>query len=101
MEQEAMGEVCNIVLNSCLGTLANLLGQELRGSLPSVQIGTGEMLLAPGAGTAPTQLVMLLQIDLAVEAHRIVGHMALMLDMEALAQLQALAQRFLAGEAAP
>ncbi|MFL6710953.1 MAG: chemotaxis protein CheC, partial [Massilia sp.] len=34
MEQEAMGEIGNIVLNSCLGTLADLLEQELCGSLP-------------------------------------------------------------------
>ncbi len=91
MEQEAMGEVGNIVLNSCVGTLANLLGQELRGSLPLVQIATAAQLLAPAAGQGSAQLVMLLQIDLVLEAHCIVGHIAFMLEMDALAQLQALA----------
>eukprot|EP00257_Ricinus_communis_P024177 XP_015584325.1 uncharacterized protein LOC107262641 [Ricinus communis] len=34
MEQEAMCEIGNIMLNSCVGTLANIFQRELQGSLP-------------------------------------------------------------------
>lgn len=98
MEQEAMGEIGNIVLNSCLGTLADLLERELCGSLPVVRIATGGALLASNDGNpaATAPLVMLLQIELALEAHRIDGQIAFVLDMAALQQLRGLVDSFLA-----
>src|SRR2546426_8959442 len=42
MEQEAMCEIGNIILNSCVGTLANMFGSELQGSLPLYMTGTSE-----------------------------------------------------------
>ncbi|MFL6709151.1 MAG: hypothetical protein ACJ8HI_13180, partial [Massilia sp.] len=98
MEQEAMGEIGNIVLNSCLGTLADLLEQELCGSLPVVQVATGGALLtaADGASHASAPLVMLLQIELALAAHRAHGQIAFVLDMAALTQLRGLVDSYLA-----
>lgn len=100
MEQEAMGEIGNIVLNSCVGTLADLFEQELRGSLPVVQIASGAAIL--GASTigigdgAANPIVLMLQIDLALAAHCIHGHIAFLLDMGALGDLRALVDVYLA-----
>lgn len=149
MEQEAMGEIGNIVLNACVGTLANLLGQELRGSLPVIQMGSGAAILSaphcgtggrgagvtdafteavtdavadavadgiPGAGSGRVRgasldacldslrqppadadpIIMLLQIDLALEAQQIRGYIAFLLEMDALEGLRQLVDAYLA-----
>jgi chemotaxis protein CheC len=99
MEQEAMGEIGNIVLNSCVGTLANLFERELRGSLPVVQIASSAAIL--GAASAAdakdgNPIVLMLHIDLALEAHRIHGFIAFVLDMQALGDLCTLVDAWLA-----
>lgn len=103
MEQEAMGEIGNIVLNSCVGTLANLFEQELRGSLPVVQIASGAAILGAStigighdAGGTADAIVLMLQIDLALASHCIHGYIAFVLDMGALGELRALVDVYLA-----
>ena len=96
MEQEAMGEIGNIALNSCVGTLANLFGSELRGSLPVVQLGSSASLLGTDAGSEHNPVVLMLGIDLALDARRIHGYIAFVLDMAALDDLLVLVDRWLA-----
>jgi chemotaxis protein CheC len=97
MEQEAMGEIGNIVLNSCVGTLANLFGSELRGSLPVVQLGSSASLLGAGAGPGHgNPVVLMLGIDLALDTSRIHGYLAFVLDMAALGDLLDLVDGWLA-----
>src|SRR4029453_9936309 len=66
LEQEALAEIGNVILNSCLGTIANVLRQTMRMSLPSVIRGSGTTLFAerPGSG----DLVMFLYIDFTVKS---------------------------------
>jgi chemotaxis protein CheC len=99
MEQEAMGEIGNIVLNACVGTLANLLGQDLRGSLPVVQLASSAVILGGSDDADDTEsdpIVMMLQIDLALEAHQIHGYIAFVLEMGAMAGLRGLVDGYLA-----
>lgn len=95
MEQEAMSEIGNIILNSCVGTLANLFGHELRGSLPVYHIGSSEDILNATCSPAGT-VVLMLHIDFILEAHQIHGYVAFILDLSALTDLQAQVDRFLA-----
>ena len=44
LEQEALAETGNIILNACLATIANVLRRTMRMSLPSVIRGDGETL---------------------------------------------------------
>jgi chemotaxis protein CheC len=94
MEQEAMNEIGNIILNSCVGTLANLFSQELRGSLPQYHVGTSEQILSASGGTADTAVLML-HIDFILEKHQIHGYVAFILDMSALADLREQVDRYL------
>lgn len=114
MEQEAMGEIGNIVLNACVGTLANVFEQELRGSLPQVQLASSAAILGvdaagdgategrdagdtpPGGSAAPAPLVLMLQIDLALESHCIHGYIAFVLDVGAIDALRRLVDAYLA-----
>lgn len=94
MEQEAMSEIGNIILNSCVGTMANLFDQELRGSLPVYHLGSSESILAE-SGSKADAVVLMLHIDFSLETHEIHGHVAFILDMGALADLQAQVDRYL------
>lgn len=87
MEQEAMSEIGNIILNSCVGTLANIFEQELQGSLPVYHVGTSEDILS-ASGSAADSVVMMLHIDFILEMHQIHGYVAFILDVSALRDLK-------------
>lgn len=87
MEQEAMSEIGNIILNSCMGTFANAAGKELQGSLPTYLAGTGDDILNM-SGKEWDGMVLTLKIDFNIERHQIHGYVAFLLDMPALHDLQ-------------
>jgi chemotaxis protein CheC len=88
MEQEAMSEIGNIILNSCVGTLANIFQQELHGSLPVYHVGSSDEIL-DATGTRADTVVMMLHIDFILEKHQIHGYVAFILDITALHDLKA------------
>lgn len=95
MEQEAMSEIGNIILNSCVGTLANIFAQELSGSLPVYHVGTSEEILTSSGGEADS-VVLMLHIDFILEKHQIKGYVAFILDLSALQDLREQLDRYLA-----
>jgi chemotaxis protein CheC len=64
LEQEALAETGNIILNACLATIANVLRHTMRMSLPSVVRGDGATLFEVGRGADEDNLVLFLYIDL-------------------------------------
>lgn len=95
MEQEAMSEIGNIILNACMGTLANASGRELHGSLPTYHVGTGDDILCV-SGKEWDGVVLTLKIDFNIEKHEIQGYVAFLLDMPALQDLQDYINAYLA-----
>jgi len=87
MEQEAMCEIGNIMLNSCVGTLANIFQRELQGSLPQYHVGTSDEILT-ATGSAADSAVLMLHIDFLLEKHQILGYVAFVLDISALHDLK-------------
>jgi chemotaxis protein CheC len=87
MEQEAMSEIGNIILNSCVGTLANIFQHELHGSLPVYHLGSSDEIL-DATGTRADTVVMMLHIDFILEKHQIHGYVAFILDITALTDLR-------------
>lgn len=96
MEQEAMSEIGNIILNSCMATLANASGKELQGSLPTYHAGTGNDILGQ-SGKQWDGVVMTLKIDFNIERHHIYGYVAFLLDLPALQDLTQHIDGYLAG----
>lgn len=96
MEQEAMSEIGNIILNSCMATLANASGKELQGSLPMYRIGTGNDILGQ-SGKQRDGVVMTLKIDFNIERHHIYGYVAFLLDLPALQDITQYIDSYLAG----
>ncbi|MGO4378570.1 chemotaxis protein CheC [Pseudoduganella sp. RAF19] len=94
MEQEAMSEIGNILLNSCVGALANIFERELQGSLPAYHVGYSEELLAlSGAGES---MVLMLHIEFTVERQQISGDVAFIMDVSALQDLKVHVNSYLA-----
>jgi chemotaxis protein CheC len=94
MEQEAMSEIGNIILNSCMATLANASGRELQGSLPMYRVGTGNDILGD-PGKEWDGVVLTLKIDFNIERHEIHGYVAFLLDVPALQDLRAYIDEYL------
>ena len=90
LEQEALAETGNIILNSCLATIANSLESNLKISLPEVLRGESSKFFSleppPAAGTT----VMFIYINFAMRKRDINGYIAMMMDMPSLAALQQL-----------
>jgi chemotaxis protein CheC len=88
LEQEALAETGNILLNACLSTMANSLQRNLKISLPEVIHGEGPDFFLPGS--AEHETVLFIYINFAVKQRDIQGFLALILDLPSLVMLQKL-----------
>ncbi len=94
LEQEALAETGNIILNSCLATIANMLRRTTRMSLPEVLRGDGPSVFDT-ARLSSEDAVLFLYIDFAVDAHAIHGYIAMLMDLPALTSLKGLLVEFI------
>jgi chemotaxis protein CheC len=97
LEHEALAETGNIILNACLATIANVLRQTMRMSLPTVVRGDGDKLFDVQSDVAEGNLVLFLHIDFTVKNREIRGLIALLLDLPAIAALREIVRDFVAG----
>jgi chemotaxis protein CheC len=90
LEQEALAETGNVILNSCLATIANSLESNLKMSLPEVLRGEGTRFfnLPPPPAAGPT--VLFIYINFALQRRDIAGYLAMMMDLPSLTSLQKL-----------
>src|SRR5690349_11558268 len=87
LEQEALAETGNVILNSCLATIANSLESRLKISLPEVIRGESTRFFSlpppPEAGST----VLFVYINFAVRRRNIEGYIAMLMDLPSLAAL--------------
>ena len=95
LEQEALAETGNIILNGCLATIANMLERSLKMSLPEVLRGEATHFFSlpppPDAG----DLVLFVYINFSVKDRDIRGYIAMLMDMPSLAALKVLLDEFI------
>ncbi|MBA4090977.1 MAG: chemotaxis protein CheX [Sphingobium sp.] len=96
LEHEALAETGNIILNSCLATMANMLKLSLTMTIPEVLRGSGAMLFEVNEDGASEGLVLFLYIDFAVRKHDIRGYIAMIMDLPSLGVLKELLAEFIA-----
>ena len=82
LEDEALAETGNIILNSWVATIANLLKHGLKMSLPVVMRGPNADIFNTALGTE--SLVLFLHIRFDVSNHQINGYVALLMDIPTL-----------------
>jgi len=92
LEQEALAETGNVILNGCLATIANQLERNLRISLPEVLHGESSHFFNLAPPPEPGDTVMLIYIDFSVRHRDIQGYIAMLLDMPSIAALRVLIQ---------
>lgn len=95
LEQEALAETGNILLNSCLATIANMLHRSLKISLPEVLRGDAATFFSLAPPPDAGDVVMFLYINFAVREHDISGYIAMIMDLPSLAALTALLDEFI------
>ena len=95
LEQEALAETGNIILNGCLATIANMLERSLKMSLPEILRGEAALFFnlppPPHAG----DLVLFVYINFAVRDRDIKGYIAMLMDMPSLEALKVLLDEFI------
>jgi chemotaxis protein CheC len=98
LEQEALAETGNVILNGCLATIANILQRSLKMSLPEILRGHGpdffELAPPPIAG----DVVLFLYINFAVHERDIRGYIAMLMDMPSLTALKVLLDEYIERE---
>lgn len=96
MEKEALAETGNVILSSCLSTMANMLGQTLEVSLPEVMHGYGRDLFVAAEPANQDGLVLFLYINFSVREHDIRGYIGMLMDLPSLTTLKVLVASFIA-----
>ncbi|AWN47057.1 chemotaxis protein CheX [Methylobacterium terrae] len=99
LEDEALAETGNIILNGCLATMANMLQRTLTMSLPGIARGDGPQIFgtqAGGAAAGADSLVLFLYIDFSVSERDIRGYLAMLMDLPSLENLRGLVDEFIA-----
>ena len=97
LEQEALAETGNIILNACLATIANVLRKSMRMSLPSVIRGDGATMFDIGKSASGGNLVLFLYIDFTIKNRDIQGFIALLMDLPSITALKDIVKDFIAG----
>ncbi len=79
MEQEALAEIGNILLNSVLASVSDQLDLALQGSLPEVELGVLADLLTTDQNS--DQPLLSLQVRFEIASRRIEGYLVFLLDI--------------------
>jgi chemotaxis protein CheC len=94
MEQDAMSEIGNIILNTCFSTIADMLNESFDCELPQFQISSTQQLLNMDNDHAQ---VLFVQIQLALEQRNLEGYVAFVMGEASLLNLHNAVTRFLTG----
>ena len=90
LEQEAVSEVGNIVLNACLSSLADVLGQDIPINLPNFRKGELNSLLEQDVDSEPTddELFLLSNVQFELRSLDIVGYFVLFMCVDSANRLK-------------
>lgn len=95
LEQEALAETGNVILNSCLATMANMLKRPLTMSIPIVNKGDASTLFSDPVKHDEDGLVLFLYINFSIHQRDLRGYIAMMMDMPSMRSLKNLLGEFI------
>ena len=101
MEEEALAETGNIVLNGCLASMANMLQRRLTLSLPRVVRGDGRSLFETPESGGDARVVLFLYINFAINDRDVRGYIAMLMDLPSLEILKGLVNDFISRAVGP
>lgn len=89
MEQEALMEIGNIILNACIGSISNMLHIEVSSTLPSLLCGScAEILGTKDRTPTDDEVVMLLRMDFALYERSMQGGVVFVVNGSAIPELR-------------
>ncbi len=94
IEQDALNEIGNIILNACFSTIADMLQDTFSCDLPELTVASVEEILRKPESE---QTVLFIQIQLALESRSLEGYLAFIMGGESEANLQQALRGFLTG----
>lgn len=86
MEEEALSEIGNIVLNACISSMSDLLQSDFKSSQPFYHLGTTHSVLSPD-NVADDQFMLLLHIDFSMPKEKIDGYLIFLLNVQSFNEL--------------
>jgi chemotaxis protein CheC len=95
LEHEALAETGNIILNSCLATIANELRRTLKISLPEILLGDGNDFFNLPPPPAAGDFVLFVYINFSIREHDVRGYIAMLMDLPSLTSLKQLLQEYI------
>ncbi|PJI38157.1 MAG: chemotaxis protein CheX [Rhizobium sp.] len=95
MKDEALAETGNVILNGCLGSMANMLQHTLNMSLPDVRRGDSDLLFEVPGSAREDSFVLFLYINFSVHERDIRGYIAMIMDLPSLEKLKLLISNFI------
>jgi chemotaxis protein CheC len=98
LEDEALAETGNIILNSWVATIANLLKSGLRMSLPTVIRGDSRQMFK---SEEDQNLVLFLHIKFEISKKEVRGYVALLMDIPSIDELRLLIADFISNATKP
>ncbi|NQZ81298.1 MAG: chemotaxis protein CheC [Colwellia sp.] len=98
MEQEALTEVGNIILNACLGSLANIFQENLEFALPQYSQGSCEDVIKSNTSSeTSSEGVLLLQMNFALQKTKVSGYLTLIMDVASMHALSKQLSKYFGG----
>ena len=96
MEQEAMTEIGNIILNACLATLANIFDIQITGDLPQFLRNSVHQVFNPQkADFDSTDTVLFLKMGFAINNKDIEGYVTFIMDINSTKVLKENVDRYM------
>lgn len=90
LEQDALAEIGNIVINGCMSSIANLFKKELSGTLPRVVISDARTLFTEHCAT---DQILVARIGLQLAVQDISGYVMFMMDVASIRHFVAEAEQ--------
>ena len=81
LEQDALAEIGNIIINSCMNSLAMIFDTEMVGTLPGVHVAAAEDLFQ---GLPGSDIVLVARIGMSMQAQKITGYVLFLMDVPSL-----------------
>lgn len=97
LEQEALAEIGNIILNGCIATIANLLQRSLMMSLPEIIRGASADFFELSTSLAD-DVVLFIHINFSLKGREVSGYVAMVMDFSSLASLKGIVAEFIRRE---
>jgi chemotaxis protein CheC len=101
MAEEAMAEVGNVILNSCLSGMANMLACRIEATLPMCYQGTADQIFQRTIRHDGETRILFMSIDFSIRERDIGGYIVLLLDLNAIAHLRQTISRYVAALGVP